>query len=268
MPLLHLILVAAIQGITEFLPVSSSGHLVLLPRLSGLPDQGLAIDVAVHVGTLLAVIVYFRAEAAQVASGIPRLLRGRADTPGARLALLLLASAVPAMIAGLALKLSGADTHLRSIAVVGWATLVFGIVLYLADRIGGSHREVERDWTLRHAVAIGLWQVLALIPGTSRSGIAITGARLLGYSRREAARLSMLMSVPVILASGALLSAEAIREADAQTLRDGAVAALFAFAAALAALAAMMRLLRTVSFTPYVIYRIALGAILLAIAYS
>ena len=267
MPLLHLILVAVIQGLTEFLPVSSSGHLVLLPTLTGLPDQGQAIDVAVHVGTLCAVIFYFRAETRLFLSGIPRLMTGKADTPGARLALLLLVASVPVAALGLLLKITGLDEFLRSAAVIGWAMLLFGILLYWADRTGPEER-VGRDFSVRDAMILGLWQAMALIPGTSRSGIAITGARFLGYSRRDAARLAMLMSIPAIGASGLYLAGESAVNADMALLRDGAVAAAFAFVAALFALSLMMRLLRSVSFTPYVVYRVVVGGVLLVSAHA
>jgi len=267
MSLWHLILLALIQGITEFLPISSSGHLVLLPRLTGLDDQGVVLDVAVHVGTLGAVILYFRRDVGAALVGLPRLLTGRADTPGAKLALLLLVSTVPVSVAGAALYLTGLDDALRSTAVIGWAMLIFGLVLYWADTTRPETRH-GGDWTLRDALAMGAWQAVALIPGTSRSGITITAGRILGYDRESAARLAMLMSIPAIAASGLLTGADVLANADAATARDGAIAAAFAFVSALAALAAMMRLLRSVSFTPYVIYRVILGLVLLAIAYS
>jgi undecaprenyl-diphosphatase len=267
MPLLHLMLVAVIQGLTEFLPVSSSGHLILLPQLTGLRDQGQAIDVAVHVGTLAAVMLYFREEVALAASGVPRLLRGRIDSPGAGLAFCLAVATVPVVLAGLALKLTGLDLALRSTAVIGWTMLLFGILLYWADQRAPADRPAE-FWTVRHALVMGLWQALALIPGTSRSGITITGARLLGYSRTGAARLAMLMSIPTIFASGVLLGAEVAAEADLALARDAAIGAVFAFAAALLALSLMMRLLKSVSYTPYVIYRVGLGLVLLWIAYG
>lgn len=265
MPILHLILVAIVQGITEFLPISSSGHLILLPNLTGLADQGLVIDVAVHVGTLGAVILYFRHDVARAVAGLFRI--GDQSHPDARLAMGLIVATIPVVIAGLLLNLSGIDASLRSIAVVGWATLVFGLVLYWADRLGQNTRTAS-DWTLKDAIIMGLWQVLALVPGTSRSGITITGARRLGFERRDAARLSMLMSIPTIIASGTLIGIEVAASMDANAARDSAIAAVFAFLAALAALHFMMRLLRSVSFTPYVIYRIALGVVLLAIAYA
>jgi undecaprenyl-diphosphatase len=263
----YLLILALIQGITEFLPISSSGHLILLPNLTGAEDQGQIIDVAVHVGTLFAVMLYFRTDMRDAFGGIPRLLRGKIDTPGARLAFLLGVATVPVILAGLFLKITGLNDMLRSIEVIGWTMLGFGLVLYWADKTGAEDK-VTRDWSLRDAVILGLWQAIALIPGTSRSGITITGARQLGYTRHDAARIAMLMSVPTIIASGTLLGLEVAGTADAQAARDGAIAALFAFIAALGALVVMMRLLRSVSFAPYVIYRVILGALLLGIAYS
>ena len=267
MPLWHLVLLAVIQGVTEFLPISSSGHLILLPTLAGLRDQGTFLDVAVHVGSLGAVVVYFRDDVARALRGAVGLARGRRGADE-RLALGLVVATVPVVLAGLLLKVTIGTDALRSVALIGWTTLVFGLLLGLCDRLGRQTR-TERDWTLRDAVVFGLWQAVALIPGTSRSGIVITGARAMGYAREEAARLSMLMSIPTILASGLVLSLDVASDADAAALAlDGFVAALLTFASAFLALVLMMRLLRSVSFIPYVIYRIALGIILLAWAYS
>ncbi|MFT5062132.1 MAG: undecaprenyl-diphosphatase [Dinoroseobacter sp.] len=267
MTLFHLFLVAVIQGITEFLPISSSGHLILLPQLTGLQDQGQAVDVAVHVGTLGAVVLYFWRDVRKAIIGVPKLLRWQMDGPEAWLALYLAVATIPAVIFGLLIKLTGIDDMMRSVAVIGWTMLLFGILLYWADQRGPVTRKAE-EWSLKHAIILGLWQAVALIPGTSRSGITITGARFLGYGREEAARISMLMSIPVILASGLVLGLEVAADANADLARDGAIAAGFAFVSAFAALAIMMRLLRSVSFTPYVIYRIVFGLILLGIVYT
>ena len=267
MPLLTLLLVALIQGITEFLPVSSSGHLILLPQLTGMQDQGQVIDVAVHVGTLFAVILYFWTDARAALFGLPRVLRGKIDTKGAFLALCLIIATIPVVIFGIILKLSGLDDMMRNITVIGWTMLIFGLVLYWADQSGKTEREAS-DWNVRDALVMGVWQAISLIPGTSRSGITITAARRLGYKREDGAKLSMLMSIPTIIASGVLLGAEVAVTADAQAAKDGAISALFAFIAALAALSLMMRLLRSVSFTPYVIYRVILGVFLLVVAYT
>ncbi|GAA6165656.1 undecaprenyl-diphosphate phosphatase [Pelagimonas sp. KU-00592-HH] len=267
MSFFHILLVAIIQGITEFLPVSSSGHLILLPNLTGFADQGQAIDVAVHIGTLGAVVLFFWSDVRSALVGLPRLLTGKIDTPGSKLAFLLIMATIPVILFGITLKLTGLDDAMRSMAVIGWTMLGFGILLWWMDQRGPSEKTAA-GWNLRDALIMGVWQAIALIPGTSRSGITITGARHLGYERSDAARLSMLMSIPTIIASGVLLGAEVAGNADMQTARDGAIAAVFAFFAALLALKFMMQLLRSVSFTPYVIYRVALGIILLAIAYS
>ena len=267
MTLFQLFVVAAIQGVTEFLPVSSSGHLVLLPALTGGPDQGLAIDVAVHVGTLFAVVLYFWTDVKVALAGTLRLMQGRVDTQGAFLALCLLIATVPVVIAGAAIKLAGLEDMLRSTALIGWTMLGFGLVLYWADRTGAQVRQAA-DWRLKDAWTMGLAQMLALIPGTSRSGITITAARKLGYDREGAAKLAMLMSIPTITASGVLLGVDVVQGANWAVARDGMIAAAFAFVAALLALSVMMRQLRSVSFTPYVIYRVILGVVLLVYAYS
>lgn len=267
MPLFHLLIIALIQGVTEFLPVSSSGHLILIPNLTGLQDQGQVIDVAAHVGTLAAVVLYFWADVRVGLAGIPRMLTGRIDTPGSKLAFLLALATIPVILFGLALKLTGFDEVLRSTAVIGWTMLGFGLVLFWADRKDPSPKS-DTDWSLKEAIVMGLWQAVALIPGTSRSGITITAGRLLGYQRHDAAKLSMLMSIPTIFASGALLTAQVIETADAAAARDGAIVAAMSFLSALLALSLMMRLLRSTSFTPYVIYRVILGVILLFIAYA
>ncbi len=263
----NLILIALIQGVTEFLPVSSSGHLILLPSLSGLADQGQIIDVAAHVGTLLAVILYFWADVQLALFGTLRLLRGKIDTQGAFLALCLLIATVPVIVVGLILKLTGLSDAMRGIAVIGWAMIIFGVFLYWADQNGPIEKTAEK-WSLKDAMQMGLWQAVALIPGTSRSGITITAGRMLGYTRTDAARLSMLMSIPTIIASAALLGLDVIGTADASDLRNIGIVVAMSFGAALLALTLMMRLLKAVSYTPYVIYRIALGIVLLWIAYT
>lgn len=267
MTFIHLFLLAVIQGVTEFLPVSSSAHLILLPNFTNFPDQGQVLDVAVHIGTLAAVMLYFRRDVALAALGAVHILTGRRHTPAARLMLLLTIATVPVVIFGLILKLTGWDETMRSVTVIGWAMLVFGLVLYWTDQKGAAVKQ-QADWNMRDAIILGLWQAIALIPGTSRSGAAISGARALGYTREDGTRIAMLMSIPTIIASGSLLGAEVVLTADVQMAKDGSIAAGLAFVAALVALSLMMRLLRTVSFTPYVIYRMILGVGLLVYAYT
>lgn len=267
MSLMHLLILALIQGVTEFLPISSSAHLILFPQLTGAVDQGVVIDVAVHVGTLVAVMIYFRKDVVEVLRGVPDLLRGRIASPGARMAFLLFVATIPVMAFGLALKAFDLVEAMRSIKVIGWTMLVFGVLLYVADKRGSEERMAD-SWTLRDAVVLGLWQAVALIPGTSRSGITITGARFMGFERHDAARLAMLMSIPTIIASGGITALDLIGTTNMQVIQDGAIAAALACVAALLALSLMMRLLSAVSFTPYVIYRILLGGFLLWLAYS
>lgn len=267
MPLYILLLVSIIQGLTEFLPVSSSGHLILLPSLTGMQDQGQFIDVAVHVGTLGAVVAYFRTDVRDALIGTARMLRGRLDSTEARLAFNLLLTTIPLILFGAFLHFSGLSDRLRSVTTIAWTMLIFGLVLYWADRVGGM-KKVYADWNIRDAIILGLWQAVALIPGTSRSGISITGARFLGYEREGGARIAMLMSIPAIVASGALLTLDTMASGNTGAFGDAAIAAVLAFLSALLALTLMMRLLRTVSFTPYVIYRVILGLVLLVYAYG
>jgi len=264
-PVLHLVVLALIQGITEFLPVSSSGHLVLVPVFTGWVDQGLLIDVAVHVGTLGAVILYFFRDVWGMITGIFRAMRGRRD-PHALMAALIVLATLPVIVAGYFLNSYGLD-GLRTIEVIGWATLGFGIVLYITDKAGMTLRRIEHiGWS--DAIIIGLVQVLALIPGASRSGVTMSAARILGMERAEAARFSMLLSIPTILGAGSLKGWELYEMGNAQLTVAAFVAAGMAFVTAILAIALLMAWLKRSTFTPFVIYRILLGGGLLAWAYG
>jgi undecaprenyl-diphosphatase len=260
------LVVAVVQGITEFLPISSSGHLVAVPALTGWPDQGGVIDVAVHVGTLVAVVLYFRRDLAAMVMGLARARRKDGD-PGARLLAYLVLATVPVVIAGGLVEWWGLREQVRGIEVVAWATIVFGLVLYVADRVGMKLRQLEH-LTAGAAVTIGLAQVLALIPGTSRAGITVTAARALGFERRDAARFSMLLSIPTIAAAGTLGAIEIYRSGNSMLGLDALLAAAFSCLAALVAIALLMAWLRHASFTPFVIYRVAVGTALLVWAYA
>ena len=265
MPFYHLVLIALIQGITEFLPVSSSGHLILLPSLTKLGDQGALIDVAAHIGTLFAVIIYFWIDVKQVLKAVPKVLRGQFTSPAARLLIALTFATIPVICVGAILKVTGLSETMRSISVIGWAMLIFGLLLYFVDQRTTLHRELK-TLTLPDAIKLGLWQAIALIPGTSRSGITITGALWAGFTRKEAARISMLMSIPTIVASGSLTSFDLI--GGHVPLRDISIVILFSFVSALLALSLMMRLLKTISYTPYVVYRVFLGSVLIVLGYT
>ena len=262
---LQIVVLALVQGITEFLPISSQAHLILADEFFGWPDAGLLIRVAVHVGTLGAVMVYFRRDLWMMLSGLGRLAGGR--DPGVRLALFLVIATVPVVAAGGIGAYYGVIDRLQEIEVIGWAMLGFGLLLYAADRFNMTIRRIEH-LTLAHAVFIGVAQVLALIPGTSRSGITMTAARALGYERAEGARFSMLLSIPVIVAAGTHQGYKLYQIGDMELSAAALVAAGLAFVSALAAIGLMMAWLRRSSFTPFVIYRVALGAGLLWWAYT
>ena len=265
MPLLHIVVLALVQGITEFLPISSSGHLVLVPAVTGWSDQGVVIDVATHVGTLVAVLIYFRRDVAAMAAGFLALAARRTDS-GARLAVLIVVATVPTVVAGAALHELGPEL-LRSAAIIAWTTLGFGLLLGIADRIGATSGRME-DIGIPAALAFGFAQVLALVPGTSRSGITMTAGRFLGLSREAAARFSLLMSIPTILGAGTLAGWDLYRVGDVTLGIDAVLAAVLSCLAALAAIALMMRWLRHASFLPFVVYRITLGLGLLIWVYA
>lgn len=263
MDLLYLMLLAVVQGITEFLPVSSSAHLVLTPLLTGVADQGLGIDIALHLGTLLAVMLYFRRDTGQLFSGGLQLLRPGARSEARTLALHVLVATLPVMIAGLLFKDVIAQ-HARSVPLIAATTIGFGLLLGVADR-----RAVPVDtavtMTVKMALVIGLLQVLALIPGVSRSGITVTGALLVGLSRPESVRFALLLAIPTILAAGTLGAREIARgSAGFETpLLHAVLAAAFAFAVAYVVIVWLMRFVRQASFMPFVWYRLALGVFLL-----
>lgn len=268
MELFDIVALALIQGITEFLPISSSGHLALWPLLTGRPDQGVVMDVAVHLGTLVAVCLFFRAEVGRLFIGSGHILTGRTRTPEAIMVWLLALATIPAVIFGLALKVTDAQDALRAVGVIGWTTLLGGILLWLSDRVTPS-RAVAESWTTRDAVLMGLAQAVALIPGTSRSGITMTMARYLGFDRTEAARLALLMAVPVILAAGLVETLGVLRDGNLVLGAELVFGAALSCIAAFAALWLMMRMFAgTWTMLPFVLYRLVLGGILLAIAYG
>ena len=255
----HVLVLAAIQGLTEFLPVSSSAHLILVPVLTGWPDQGLAFDVAVHVGSLAAVLVYFRTDfLSMLRDGLrrPRDAAGRA-----RLGWLVVIASIPVGVAGLAVD-AGVSESLRDPLVVAAATIGFGLLLLVAERAGAKDRGIE-SIGIRDAIVIGCAQAIALVPGTSRSGITMTAGLLVGLAPAASARFSFLLSAPVILMAGGyktLQLAAGAWNADWFALVAGTlVAALCAYAC----IHAFLRLVARIGFAPFVAYRLVLGAVLL-----
>jgi len=256
---LQIIVLALIQGITEFLPISSSAHLILPAQFGFWTDQGLAFDVAVHLGSLAAVCLHFRRELAGFAgSGWRTLTTARLDEEGTLLAQILMAT-VPLVLAGLLLK-DWVEDDLRGIGVIAAATVGFGALLWLADRQRGTRERV--DWP--STIGIGLAQALALIPGTSRSGITMTAALLFGLSRTSAARFSFLLSIPAISGAAALLLIDLLEAPEAVRWLELASGALLAFASAYLCIGAFLALVERTGMLPYVLYRFVLGAVLMA----
>jgi len=260
MPLVQLIVLAIVQGITEFLPISSSAHLILAPSLLGWEDQGPLIDVAAHVGTLAAVLVYFRSETVQLAKGAFDGARLK-WTPAARLLALLAAATIPLVAGALALAALGLLDALRSPVVIAWSTIGFGVLLWAADVFGPREKAVA-DIGWRSAILMGFAQMLALVPGASRAGVTVTAARALGYKREEAARFSMLMAIPAIGVLGAYAFLQlATAEGETRgTLTDAVLVAALSGAVALAVIHLFLKMARATSFLPFVLYRFALGA--------
>ncbi len=261
----QIIVLALVQGLTEFLPVSSSGHLILIPALTKWADQGVVTDVMVHVGSLFAVIVYFWKDVLNLLKGTGDLLRFR-KTENSRMALYIAIATVPALAFGAALKLTGAYELIRGVKIVAWNAVIFGVLLYVADVVGRRTKVME-DMTLPPALVIGFAQALALIPGTSRSGITMTAARFLGFDRAEAARFSFLLGIPAIAAAGAFTAIEVVQNGDAIP-PDALLAAVLTFFAALAAIALLMALVRRIGFLIFMIYRLGLAAVLFALIYG
>jgi undecaprenyl-diphosphatase len=264
---LQIVVLAVVQGLTEFLPVSSSGHLILVPLLTGWCDQGLALDVAAHVGTLLAVLIYFWRDIGRMIHGLLQLVRGKRDPcdPWAMMVLYLAIGTVPALIVGYLVD-RYAGTSLRSMELIGWTFVIFGIVLYVADKAGLTVRRLEH-LRMGHAVVIGLAQAIAFIPGVSRSGITMVAGRLMGFERAEAARFSFLLSIPAIAAGGTWKGLELARTGSSEAIHDALLVCGLSALAGFLAIAFLMAWLKRSTFTPFVIYRLLLGGFLLYLVY-
>lgn len=259
MDLLQIAFLALVQGITEFLPISSSAHLILVPVLTGWEDQGLAFDVAVHGGTLLAVLLYFRQEVARMTVATFGSLRGH-WTPDAKLAWAVVLGTLPVVLAGLLLK-GYVEGALRAPLVIATTTVVFGLALWYADVHGRRARD-EYTVSWRDALLVGLAQAIALIPGVSRSGVTMTAALLLGLSREGAARFSFLLSIPTLLASSVLVTRDLLQAAEPVDWSPLLIGFALAGVSAYLCIHTFIRLLSRTGMLPYVIYRLALGAVL------
>jgi undecaprenyl-diphosphatase len=263
---LHLIVLGIVQGITEFLPVSSSAHLILVPQIMGETDQGLMIDVGAHAGTLLAVILIFWRETLQMINGAFDTIRMK-NTWNAKLTQYLVLATIPGAVAGLAL-VSYQETLTRHIGLIIISNIIWGLALWWADKKGAQEKTVANDLTWQRALFAGCAQTLALIPGTSRSGITITAARFMGFTRLESARLSLMMSIPITAGAVLAVIGKLIKNYPGpEEIHQFIVVAGLSFVTALFAIAFLLHWLKKFNFTPFVVYRLCLAAALIVWLY-
>ena len=257
---LQIIVLAIVQGLTEFLPISSSGHLVLVPTFFGWSDQGLSFDVAVHFGSLLAVCAFFRRDIQALLRGSLELATFNMQSHESRLALGLALGTIPAAIAGLTLA-GWIEANLRDPRVIVFTLGGYGVLMYLADRFGPSQRNIA-DVRIRDAFMVGCAQALALVPGTSRSGVTITAGRLLGFARQDAARFSFLLSVPVILLASAYKGLELVLGDAPVAWAELGVAVLVSAIVAYLSIEFFMRFVSRIGLLPFAIYRLGLAGVI------
>ncbi len=263
MDIVQAIVLAVVQGLSEFLPISSSGHLVLVPHFLGWPDQGLAFDVAVHVGTLLAVLLYFRRQIGTMVTGWFGSVLHRRHTRDSRLAWQLLIATIPVGLTGLLFD-DYIETHLRNPAFVAGTLSFFGLLMYAADRFGKRTRdEFELSWP--QAMLIGCAQALALMPGTSRSGVTMTAGLSIGLTRSAAARFSFLLAVPGIAAAGAYEGLKLVTSGEPVNWLPMIVGLVFAAATGVACIHFLIRFIEKIGLLPFTIYRLILAGVILAV---
>ena len=252
------VILGIVEGLTEFLPVSSSAHLVLVPWLFGWEDPGLAFDVALHLGSLVALLIFYWREWVWMALSIVR-----PDAPSRRLLILLILASIPGAVIGLLLE-KQAETIFRSPLLIACTLAMMGIVLWVADVMGRKAKEMQ-DLTLGDAILIGLSQALAIIPGVSRSGSTITTARILGVAREDSANFSFLMATPIIAGAGLHEMPKIMHQGI-----DGIVVAGFVSSAvfSLLAIAALVKFVRTRTYQPFAWYRIAIAIFVIAVVYA
>lgn len=261
MDIIHIVVLAVVQGLTEFVPISSSAHLILVPNLLGWEDQGLAFDVSVHVGTLVAVVWYFRTEVYQMARDWILCLVRRENVGESRLAWAVILGTIPAGVIGMLSK-DFVELYLRSPLLIAGTTIGFGLLLWYFDRTGKMTRD-ESTISLRDALIIGFAQALALIPGTSRSGITITAGLMLGLDRKGASRFSFLLSIPLIIAAGLLLGKDMIESSAPVDWGALGLGTVLSAISAYTCIHFFLKLLERTGMTPYIIYRLLLGVFLL-----
>tara|TARA_Y100000590_G_scaffold373586_1_gene437465 strand:+ start:6782 stop:7549 length:768 start_codon:yes stop_codon:yes gene_type:complete len=250
---IEILILSAIQGISEFLPVSSVAHLVLISKYYSFNNQNLLIDICLHLGSLIAIIFYFRKDLFNFIKNRDFLIK-------------IIVGTIPIIPVGYILYQTGLINQFRSLEVIGWMSLVFGILLYISDK-SKITKKIDTEFTNRSAVIIGLFQVLALIPGVSRSGITITSGRLLGFNRYDSAKISFFLSIPTLTAASALGVYNIYKEGSPELNFLAIIAVIFSFIFSYFTIAIFLNFIKKFSLNIFIIYRIILSLLLLAIAY-
>ena len=251
--MIEVLILSLIQGVTEFLPISSSSHLILFSKLTNLQNQSLSLDVSLHIGSFLAVITFFYKD-------LIKFIKNK------ELFIKILISSLPVMILGFLLVQTDLISELRNIKVIGWMTLLFGVLLYISDKFN-IHKNIESDFTYRSALMIGFFQMISLVPGVSRSGITITAARLLKFNRYDAAKISFLLSIPT-LAVVSIFGIKNIVSAENMNISFlNLFSILLSFVFSLITIKYFLQYIKSFSLDIFVIYRVILGLVILAFAY-
>ena len=250
---IEILILSAIQGISEFLPVSSAAHLVLVSNYYAFVNQNLLIDICLHLGSLIAIIVYFRNDLFSFIKNRCFLIK-------------ILIGTVPIIPAGYVLYQTGLIYQLRNLEVIGWTSLIFGIFLYLSDKIKVT-KKIDTEFTNKSAIFIGLFQVLSLIPGVSRSGITLTSGRLLGFSRFDSAKISFLLSIPTLMAASILGLYNIYKEGSAELNFLAIIAVIFSFVFSYITIALFLKFVQKFTLNIFVIYRLALSIFILITIY-
>jgi undecaprenyl-diphosphatase len=251
--MVEVLILSIIQGITEFLPVSSSSHLIIISDYINFKDKGLSIDISLHLGSLLAVITYFFKDIINFINNKDLLLK-------------ILVSSLPVMLVGFILVETNIIANLRTIEIIGWTTLIFGILLYISDRYA-LLKNIENNFNYKSALLIGLFQVLSLVPGVSRSGITITAARLLNFKRFDAAKISFLLSIPTLTAVSLFGLRNLVVSQDLNFSILNLISIIFSFIFSIITIKFFLKYIKRFSLNLFVIYRVVLGVMLLLISY-
>ena len=250
---IEILILSAIQGISEFIPISSAAHLVLVSKYYSFNTQNLLIDICLHLGSLIAIVVYFRKDLFDIVKNKKFLIK-------------ILIGTIPIIPIGYILYQTGLIEKLRDLKVIGWMTLVFGILLYISDKNKISQK-IESNFTNNSAIIFGLFQVLALIPGVSRSGITITAGRILGFNRFDSAKISFFLAIPALFAASTIGSYKIYAEGSLELNFLAIIAVIFSFIFSYITVAVFLNFVKKFSLKVFVIYRIILSLIILTVVY-